>query len=70
MNISRFRSCQYGYILLKNVLKTSAPQRQSHVVSYRVPPPPHSKATKVGAVAVGGAMWWIVNIYRRLFPTG
>ncbi|KAL7739564.1 hypothetical protein ACLKA6_008687 [Drosophila palustris] len=34
--------------------------RKSHVVSYRSAPPPHSKATKIGAVVVGGAMWWWV----------
>ncbi|XP_052855229.1 NADH dehydrogenase [ubiquinone] 1 beta subcomplex subunit 2, mitochondrial-like [Drosophila gunungcola] len=35
-------------------------QRESHVVSYRNPPPPHSTATKIGATTVGGAMWWWV----------
>ncbi|TMW47256.1 hypothetical protein DOY81_007662, partial [Sarcophaga bullata] len=34
--------------------------RQSHVVSYRVAPPPHSKATRIGAELVGAAMWWWV----------
>ncbi|KRF82705.1 NADH dehydrogenase [ubiquinone] 1 beta subcomplex subunit 2, mitochondrial [Drosophila virilis] len=40
--------------------KTKVINRKSHVVSYRSAPPPHSKATKIGAVAVGGAMWWWV----------
>ncbi|XP_032592922.1 NADH dehydrogenase [ubiquinone] 1 beta subcomplex subunit 2, mitochondrial-like [Drosophila grimshawi] len=39
---------------------TNLISRQSHVVSYRNAPPPHSKATKIGAVAVGAAMWWWV----------
>ncbi|TDG38569.1 hypothetical protein AWZ03_015009 [Drosophila navojoa] len=39
---------------------TKVIKRQSHVVSYRSAPPPHSKATRIGAVAVGGAMWWWV----------
>ncbi|KAI8119864.1 mitochondrial, NADH dehydrogenase [ubiquinone] 1 beta subcomplex subunit 2 [Lucilia cuprina] len=34
--------------------------RNSHVVSYRVAPPPHSKATQIGAELVGAAMWWWV----------
>ncbi|KAH8284391.1 hypothetical protein KR054_000163 [Drosophila jambulina] len=29
-------------------------------VSYRNAPPPHSKATRIGAVAVGATMWWWV----------
>lgn len=29
-------------------------------VSYRVAPPPHSKATRIGAELVGAAMWWWV----------
>ena len=29
-------------------------------VSYRVAPPPHSKATAIGADLVGAAMWWWV----------
>ncbi|KAH8380164.1 hypothetical protein KR009_009290 [Drosophila setifemur] len=44
----------------RNGLVQKTIQRQSHVVSYRSAPPPHSKATKIGAVAVGGAMWWWV----------
>ncbi|XP_034111935.1 NADH dehydrogenase [ubiquinone] 1 beta subcomplex subunit 2, mitochondrial-like [Drosophila albomicans] len=39
---------------------TQVINRKSHVVSYRSAPPPHSKATKIGAVVVGGTMWWWV----------
>ncbi|KAH8244611.1 hypothetical protein KR038_007086 [Drosophila bunnanda] len=35
-------------------------KRNSHVVSYRNAPPPHSKATRIGAVTVGATMWWWV----------
>ncbi|KAM7362213.1 NADH dehydrogenase [ubiquinone] 1 beta subcomplex subunit 2, mitochondrial-like [Cochliomyia hominivorax] len=34
--------------------------RKSHVVSYRIAPPPHSKSTKIGAELVGAVMWWWV----------
>ncbi|XP_005185103.1 NADH dehydrogenase [ubiquinone] 1 beta subcomplex subunit 2, mitochondrial-like [Musca domestica] len=48
--------------LVRNAVKGMAPTtvRQSHVVSYRVAPPPHSKATRIGAEMVGAAMWWWV----------
>ncbi|EDW81759.1 uncharacterized protein Dwil_GK10846 [Drosophila willistoni] len=62
MNIARnlILSPQAKAVLFRNILKTNVVLRQSHVVSYRAPPPPHSKATRIGAVAVGGAMWWWV----------
>ncbi|KAH8294791.1 hypothetical protein KR018_002862 [Drosophila ironensis] len=62
MNIGRNLLClktAVGYIDRKTVVSKII-QRKSHVVSYRTGPPPHSKATKVGATLVGGAMWWWV----------
>ncbi|EDV52838.1 NADH dehydrogenase [ubiquinone] 1 beta subcomplex subunit 2, mitochondrial [Drosophila erecta] len=47
--------CLHRTNLARNII-----QRKSHVVSYRNGPPPHSKATKIGALTVGGAMWWWV----------
>ncbi|XP_017144472.1 NADH dehydrogenase [ubiquinone] 1 beta subcomplex subunit 2, mitochondrial-like [Drosophila miranda] len=44
----------------RNALGNQILKRGSHVVSYRSAPPEHSKATKIGAVVVGGAMWWWV----------
>ncbi|XP_017046549.1 NADH dehydrogenase [ubiquinone] 1 beta subcomplex subunit 2, mitochondrial-like [Drosophila ficusphila] len=58
MKVGSFRTsigCLHRLSMTRNIIL-----RESHVVSYRNAPPPHSRATKVGAVTVGGAMWWWV----------
>ncbi|XP_037922050.1 NADH dehydrogenase [ubiquinone] 1 beta subcomplex subunit 2, mitochondrial-like [Hermetia illucens] len=42
----------------RNVTPQLQTVRNSHVVSYRTAPPPHSKAVLVTAEVVGGLMWW------------
>ncbi|XP_017036409.1 NADH dehydrogenase [ubiquinone] 1 beta subcomplex subunit 2, mitochondrial-like [Drosophila kikkawai] len=44
----------------RRIIENNIFKRNSHVVSYRNAPPPHSKATRIGAVAVGATMWWWV----------
>ncbi|XP_017085352.1 NADH dehydrogenase [ubiquinone] 1 beta subcomplex subunit 2, mitochondrial [Drosophila eugracilis] len=55
LKLGSLTGCIPKKFLARNVI-----QRQSHVVSYRNAPPPHSNATNIGAVTVGGAMWWWV----------
>ncbi|EDV30140.1 uncharacterized protein Dana_GF23100 [Drosophila ananassae] len=62
MNIARnFHSLKTALgCLNRSSLTSKSIRRESHVVSYRKGPPAHSNATKIGAIAVGGAMWWWV----------
>ncbi|KAH8236311.1 hypothetical protein KR032_000358 [Drosophila birchii] len=48
-----------GFII-RRIIGNKIFERNSHVVSYRNAPPPHSKSTRIGAVAVGATMWWWV----------
>lgn len=44
--------------LSRNVARNTVSSRASHFASYRVAPPPASKATRIGAEVVCAGMWW------------